>query len=103
MIWSSSLGYDGPLAVLSKTRVNLADFFKETVAVVTNPAIDHALEQEAFSTSSLVGPCPAIGKAHNPDDRLIVLKLPLLLGGYLNWGEAAIYRCGCREIRHAYH
>ncbi len=78
----SSLGYDGPLAVLSKTRVNLADFFKEAVAVVTNPAIDHAREQEVFSTTSLVGTAPAIGKAHNPEDRLVVLDLPVLLGGY---------------------
>ncbi|MEK6278161.1 MAG: glutamate synthase central domain-containing protein, partial [Actinomycetota bacterium] len=35
-----SLGYDGPLAALSPERQNLADYFKETVAVVTNPAID---------------------------------------------------------------
>jgi glutamate synthase (NADPH/NADH) large chain len=34
-----SLGYDGPLAALSPERQNLADYFKETVAVVTNPAI----------------------------------------------------------------
>ena len=82
----SSLGYDGPLAVLSKTRVNLADFFKEAVAVVTNPAIDHAREVEAFSTQSLIGACPDIGKAHNPDDILIVLDLPILLGGYQEFG-----------------
>ena len=37
-----SLGFDGPLAVLSRKRVNVADFFKETVAVVTNPAIYRA-------------------------------------------------------------
>ena len=33
-----SLGYDGPLAALSPERQNLADYFKETVAVVTNQA-----------------------------------------------------------------
>jgi glutamate synthase (NADPH/NADH) large chain len=85
----SSLGYDGPLAVLSKSRVNLADFFKEAVAVVTNPSIDHAREQEVFSTTSLVGTAPAIGKAHNPEDRLVVLDLPVLLGGYKDQGQQA--------------
>lgn len=82
----SSLGYDGPLAVLSKARVNLADFFKESVAVVTNPSIDHAREGEVFSTNSLIGACPGIGKAHNPQDILVVLDLPILLGGYRGLG-----------------
>ena len=36
----ASLGYDGPLAALSNQRQNLSDYFKEQVAVVTNPAID---------------------------------------------------------------
>ncbi len=46
-----SLGWDGPLAAISQTRVNLADYFKETVAVVTNPAIDRERERAQFSTS----------------------------------------------------
>jgi glutamate synthase (NADPH/NADH) large chain len=78
----SSLGYDGPLAALSHVRVNIADYFKESVAVVTNPAIDHDRESEAFSTSSLVGACPAVGKAPDPDDCLVVLGLPFVLGGH---------------------
>ena len=77
----SSLGYDGPLAPLSKSRVNLADFFKESVAVVTNPSIDHVREMEAFSTSSMVGACPVIGKTPDPQDTLIVLDVPILTGG----------------------
>ena len=52
---TGSLGYDGPLAALAKHRVNIADYFKETVAVVTNPAIDRGREVEVFSTSSLLG------------------------------------------------
>lgn len=78
----SSLGYDGPLAAISKLRVNISDYFKESVAVVTNPAIDHARESEAFSSSSLVGACPPIGKAPDPEDRLLVLDIPLVLGGH---------------------
>ena len=53
-----SLGYDGPLAALSPERQNLADYFKETVAVVTNPAIDREREIEHFSTRARVRPAP---------------------------------------------
>ncbi len=77
-----SLGFDGPLAVLSRKRVNVTDFFKETVAVVTNPAIDRGREAEVFSTSSLFGASPEIGKAPDPNDILVMLKVPLLTGGY---------------------
>src|SRR5262249_23673428 len=54
-----SLGYDGPLAALSPERQNLAGYFKETVAVVTNPAIDRQREDEDFSTRGGFGrPAP---------------------------------------------
>ncbi|MFL7867215.1 MAG: glutamate synthase central domain-containing protein, partial [Anaerolineales bacterium] len=83
----SSLGYDGPLAAISRGRTNLADYFKETVAVVTNPAIDRDREMEVFSTSSLFGACPSIGSAPEPDDRLLTLKIPLLTGGHPSLGS----------------
>lgn len=50
-----SLGHDGPLAALSKERQNVADFLKESVAVVTNPAIDREREMEHFSTRIILG------------------------------------------------
>src|SRR5262249_57789960 len=54
-----SLGYDGPLAALSPERQNLADYFKETVAVVTNPATEPQREDEDFSTRGGFGrPAP---------------------------------------------
>ncbi len=87
----SSLGYDGPLAPLSKVRVNLSDYFKESVAVVTNPSIDHVREVEAFSTSSIVGACAPIGKTPDPEDTLIVLETPILTGG-VTCVEASISR-----------
>ena len=58
-----SLGYDGPLAALSPERQNLADYFKETVAVVTNPAIDREREIEHFSTRAVFGRRPSIDDA----------------------------------------
>ncbi|MDR6124778.1 glutamate synthase domain-containing protein 1 [Bacillus sp. SLBN-46] len=43
-----SLGHDAPLAALNPERVNIADYIKESVAVVTNPAIDRDRETETF-------------------------------------------------------
>ena len=77
-----SLGYDGPLAAISSSRTNLADFFKETVAVVTNPAIDRDREREVFSTSSQFGARPEIGSTPDPEDTLITLKVPILVCGH---------------------
>src|SRR5213593_1338492 len=77
-----SLGYDGPLAALAP-RANLADHLQETVAVVTNPAIDREREIEHFSTRVLLGPRPA-PQAHDAR-RWIELATPLLLGGHPAW------------------
>ena len=76
-----SLGYDGPLAALATKRANLADFLQETVAVVTNPAIDREREIEHFSTRIVIGPRPTIdgGGRTRPWTEL---RVPLLLGGH---------------------
>ena len=76
-----SLGYDGPLAALSPERQNLADYFKETVAVVTNPAIDREREMEHFSTRAVFGRRPSL---HDPavDTRTVETSFPVLLGGH---------------------
>ncbi len=80
-----SLGYDGPLAAVSSDGPrNLAEYFKEAVAVVTNPAIDRERETEHFSTESVVGPRPLLN-ANDPDDypAPISLQLPVLAGGQI--------------------
>ncbi|HEY8291946.1 MAG TPA: glutamate synthase central domain-containing protein, partial [Thermomicrobiales bacterium] len=77
-----SLGYDGPLAALSRERQNLADYFKESVAVVTNPAIDREREIEQFSTRVVLGPRPPIGVAdHDRKIPCTELITPLFTGG----------------------
>ncbi|MFZ4813580.1 MAG: glutamate synthase-related protein [Phototrophicaceae bacterium] len=76
-----SLGWDGPLAAISNTRVNLADYFKETVAVVTNPAIDRERESAQFSTSVIIGTRPSPKRGADAHDMMIQLETPLILGG----------------------
>jgi len=76
-----SLGYDGPLAALSPERQNLADYFKETVAVVTNPAIDREREIEHFSPRAVFGRRPSIW-APGEDTATVETSFPVILGGH---------------------
>jgi glutamate synthase (NADPH) large chain len=76
-----SLGYDGPLACLTNERQNLADYFKESVAVVTNPAIDREREVEHFSCRAVFGPRPSIHAV--PDEvETVETAFPMILGGH---------------------
>ncbi|MDQ3097622.1 MAG: glutamate synthase-related protein [Chloroflexota bacterium] len=76
-----SLGYDGPLAALSARRPNLADHLQESVAVVTNPAIDREREIEHFSTRVVLGPRPSPEGAGR-SGAWVELRLPIVLGGH---------------------
>ena len=87
-----SLGWDGPLAALSNTRANLADFFKETIAVVTNPSIDREREQAQFSSQVLIGCRPEITSGRDPDATLIRLQMPLLLETPPEFDDAEVLR-----------
>ena len=82
-----SLGYDGPLACLSEGRQNLADYFKESVAVVTNPAVDREREIEHFSVRTVIGARPPIVLQKQEEQSLLFatrvqLRLPVLMGGH---------------------
>jgi glutamate synthase (NADPH/NADH) large chain len=95
-----SLGYDGPLAALSPERQNLADYFKETVAVVTNPAIDREREVEHFSTRAVFGRRPSI-HAVGEDTGTIETSFPVILGGHHEMAPLSdkTYRRIAREHR----
>jgi len=75
-----SLGHDGPLGALSKERQNLTDYMKESVAVVTNPAIDRDREMEHFSTRIMLGQRVPLAVKTGNIQRL-ELPSPLLLEG----------------------
>lgn len=87
-----SLGWDGPLAALSNTRVNLADFYKETVAVVTNPSIDREREHAQFSSRVLVGSRPEIAVGREDSETLIRLEIPFLLEAAPDFEDNTIVR-----------
>jgi glutamate synthase (NADPH) large chain len=93
-----SLGYDGPLACLSPERQNLADFFKESVAVVTNPAIDREREIEHFSCRAVFGPRPTLDRV--PARRTTIeTAFGVILGGHDGLAPLgdSVYRAVARE------
>jgi len=73
-----SLGYDSPLAALDDNRRNIADFLKETIAVVTNPAIDRDREVEHFSLRTIVGKRPTLTKNASVSQTL-ELEFPIVI------------------------
>ncbi|WP_075983409.1 glutamate synthase-related protein [Bacillus massilinigeriensis] len=75
-----SLGHDSPLAALNPERRNIGDFIKESVAVVTNPAIDRDRETEHFSTRTVIGARPSLFE-NAKLSRVIELNSPLLIEG----------------------
>ncbi|WP_374712433.1 glutamate synthase-related protein [Symbiobacterium terraclitae] len=99
-----SLGYDGPLACLADHRQNLADYFQESVAVVTNPAVDREREIEHFSTRTVLGSRPPI-HVRGEDDHLslaavrVELGIPVLLGG--ERGDGLVPLETCRSLARA--
>lgn len=78
----ASLGYDGPLASMNDEMHNLSDYFKEKVAVVTNPAVDREREQEHFSTQAIIGPRPPLVPDEQDMPSCVVAKSPVLAGGH---------------------
>ncbi|MCA0149321.1 glutamate synthase large subunit [Rossellomorea vietnamensis] len=75
-----SMGYDSPLAVLSKKPQLLYNYFKQLFAQVTNPPIDAIREQIITSVGTTIG---AEGNLVNPGPescRHIHLKTPIITG-----------------------
>jgi glutamate synthase (NADPH/NADH) large chain len=95
----SGLGYDGPLAAFSRVRRNLADYFHERVAVVTNPSIDRVREGDHFSVRLFLGRRPHLKPGGSLTQQL-ELHSPLLLGGSIgeNHRVAAAHRAVAQEF-----
>lgn len=80
-----SMGYQGPLACLTPDGLpNISEFFKENVAVVTNPAIDREREADHFTTRCILGDRPELAGRERAGAVGLELRTPLLLGGCLD-------------------
>ncbi len=76
-----SLGWDGPLGPFTPVPMPLSDYLQETVAVVTNPAIDREREVEHFSTRVVLGRRPPIQGVEPEPPQRCELRMPVILGG----------------------
>ncbi len=76
-----SLGWDGPLGPFMPVPMPLSDYLQETVAVVTNPAIDREREVEHFSTRVVLGRRPPIEGVEPDPPQRCELRMPLIIGG----------------------
>ena len=76
-----SLGWDGPLGPFTPVPMPLSDYLQETVAVVTNPAIDREREVEYFSTRVVLGRRPPIEGVEPEPPQRCELRMPIILGG----------------------
>ncbi len=92
----SGLGWDGPLAALSQKRRNVADYFHERVAVVTNPSIDREREADHFSTRVFLGARPSPARPSEVEQ--VELPTPLLFGG-VGPGDEPAHAVAARAIR----
>jgi len=80
-----SMGYQGPLACFNTDALpNISEYFKENVAVVTNPAIDREREADHFTTRCILGDRPDARSRQSPRPVGLELCTPLLLGGCLD-------------------
>ncbi|MGD9697017.1 MAG: glutamate synthase-related protein [Thermoleophilia bacterium] len=83
-----SLGWDGPLGPFTPVPMPLSDYLQETVAVVTNPAIDREREVEHFSTRVVLGRRPPIEGVEPEPPQRCELRMPIILGGMRRGADA---------------
>jgi glutamate synthase (NADPH/NADH) large chain len=96
-----SMGYTGPLApFVPQSLPNIADYCKENVAVVTNPAIDREREAEHFSTRVILGRRPPIKGEKAAGPLGLELGSPLLLG--VDSLAGLVSEASCRQISSKY-
>ncbi len=75
---TASMGTDTPLAVLSKSKKPLFNYFKEMFAQVTNPPIDAIREEVVTSTTVYIGEDGNLLKEDAENCRVIQVNNPIL-------------------------
>jgi glutamate synthase (NADPH) large chain len=78
-----SMGYDSPLAVLSKRPQLLYNYFKQLFAQVTNPPIDAIQEKIITSVVTTIGPEKNLIKPEPESCKQIQLQTPILTNSQL--------------------
>ncbi|TAA73483.1 glutamate synthase large subunit [Planococcus salinarum] len=78
-----SMGYDSPLAVLSKKPQLLYNYFKQLFAQVTNPPIDAIREQIITAARTTIGAEGNLVQPTPASSRHIRLETPVLTNGQL--------------------
>mgnify|MGYP006285800107 FL=1 len=87
-----SMGFQGPLACMNPEALpNVSDYFKENVAVVTNPAIDREREADHFTTRVILGDRPASDPDMDSGSVGLEIMTPILMGGQLSDERAPEY------------
>lgn len=79
-----SMGYDSPLAVLSKKTQLLYNYFKQLFAQVTNPPIDAIREKVITSVITTIGPEKNLIQPEPESCKQIQLPTPILTKGQLD-------------------
>lgn len=74
----ASMGYDAPIAVLSKRPQRIYSYFKQLFAQVTNPPIDAIREELITATGTTIGPERNLLKPEPESCRHIKVKSPIL-------------------------
>ncbi|MBM7713530.1 glutamate synthase (ferredoxin) [Bacillus thermophilus] len=74
-----SMGYDAPLAILSRKPQLLFNYFKQKFAQVTNPPIDAIREESVTSVEVMLGPDGNLFQPTQKGFRKIRLNTPILL------------------------
>ncbi|MCQ6276972.1 glutamate synthase large subunit [Bacillus sp. V3B] len=78
-----SMGYDSPLAILSKKPQLLYNYFKQLFAQVTNPPIDAIREKIITSVVTTIGPERNLVKPEPESCKQIQLQTPILTNSQL--------------------
>ena len=73
-----AMGFDSPLAVLSKKAESLFTYFKQSFAQVTNPPIDPLREKVVISTTLFLGRDTDITKDEADNCQKLKIETPLL-------------------------
>jgi glutamate synthase (NADPH/NADH) large chain/glutamate synthase (ferredoxin) len=87
-----SMGYDSPLAVLSKRPQLLYNYFKQLFAQVTNPPIDAIREEIITSVMTTIGPERNLLKPEAESCSQLQIDTPILSNQQLNKLQSSTYK-----------